>query len=629
MKQFIVPFLIIFYLFSSKNVLHSQIANDSSSELSTWIDAQFAAGLDSFNIAGATIVLVEGDSVLHLSGYGLADIESNTPVNANSSIFGVASISKTFVATAIMQLVEDGKVALDTDVNNYLTSFQLKYPFNDSITIQHLLTHTAGFDDRNIGTAVLSEKDLIPLAQYLKEQMPSQIRPSGQVITYSNHGYALLGLIVEEVSGIPFHAYVDKKIAEPLEMNNSGFKRQAKLKNNYVTSYLQKGGQLIPYQPDFQLYYPAGSFSSTASDMRNYISMFLNQGNYRGKQILDSESVHKMHYTGFKHYEKTKYGWSLGFPESNWNGVKLVGHGGATQGFISQLSLFPEKNIGLFISTNCSSYPNSRSRVFIDEFINDLLEQLMPESIGEKEKAEAAPQAGTVDEPLEKFTGNYRLTRYTRKTLGKMGVLIGLAPEITIISKDNTLEIPEWNDRLIPISDLTFHSKYDRYLAFGRNTKKEVFYFFAGAFAFHKLKWYEPVKFQQFWVGSIILILLTYIIVSGVRQLFIRNKRRHPIKTVNFSLASLIILFLTVLTYALITTDPLQFFYGVPLLVKITLVLPFIFIPLMFAAFYLLIKAIRYKELKALGLIYQSLIVAAALIFIPWLMYYNLIGFNY
>ena len=629
MKHILITLLITYSFIYSENKIYSQNTNDQISDLNAWIDSSFTEGMNSNNIAGATIVLMQGDSVLHMSGYGLADIESNTPVNSSTSIFGVGSISKTFVATAVMQLYEDGKLELDRDVNNYLTTFQLEYKFNDSITVRHLLTHTAGFDDRNIGTAVRNEKDVIPLAQYLKKRMPPQIVTSGKIITYSNHGYALLGLVVEQISGLPFHEYIRQKILNPLEMDYSGFKRQAELKENYVTSYLQKGEQLIPYKPDFELNYPAGALSATASDMGHYISMFLNNGNFKGFQILDSTTLAKMLHTPFRHYEKAQYGWLFGFPESDWYAMKLYGHGGAIQGFASQLSLIPEKNIGLFISANSSSYPNSKSRVFIDNFIDDLLTQLIPDRIVEKEEPKVSPTPGYVDEPLEKFTGTYRNTQYAHSTFDKVAILIGLAPEIEIALKDDTLEVLSYNDKLVPISELTFHSVYDNYLAFGRNTKGEISYFFAESFSYHKLKWYEPVKFQIFWIGSIILILLIYIIVSALRKLFVRNKKSHLIKKINFSLAALSILFIVLLGYALTTTDPLDIFYGIPFLIKIALVLPFLIIPLECIALYILQKTIRLKELQTFDLIYQSIIVVAVLFFIPWLMYYNLIGFNY
>lgn len=629
MKHFRIALLVICSFLLPGNHIYSQNLNYQTPDLNDWIDSQITVGMDSFNIAGATIVLLHRDSILHISGYGLADIESNTPVNYNSSIFGVGSVSKTFVATAIMQLNEDGKLELDRDVNSYLKSFQLEYKFNAPITLRHILTHTAGFDVSNIGTAVRVEKDVIPLAQYLKKRMPPQIRPAGKVISYSNQGYALLGLVVEEVSGLPFYEYINQKILQPLEMDYSGFKRQTELKAYYATSYLQKGGQLIPYNPQFELNYPAGAFSATASDMGHYISMFLNNGYYKGVQILDSSSIAKMFHKPFRHYEKAKYGWLPGFQESYWYGMEICGHGGEIQGFESQLSLIPEENIGLFISVNSSSYPNSRSRVFIDQFIQKLLAQLMPDKIEEKEEAKVSSTIGSVDEPLEKLTGTYRYTYYGYKTLDKLGVLIGLAPEIEIIQKDSTLEVFPWNGKLIPLSGLTFHSGNDNYIAFDRDTKGEVAYFFIEAFPYKRLKWYEPVKFQSFWVGSIILILLIYIISSAGSKLFVRNRKGHLIKKLNFSIASLIVLFIALLAFALLTTDPMAFSYGIPLLIKIVLVLPFIIIPLVLFSIYSLAKAIQLKELKTYALIYHSIILVVALFFIPWLMYYNLIGFNY
>ena len=629
MKRLLITLLFICSLFSYENRVYAQNINNQTANLNTWIDSLFTEGINSYNIAGATVILMQGDSVLHINGYGLADIESDTPVDYNSSIFEVGSISKTFVATAIMQLYEDGKVDLDGDINKYLTSFQLPYKFNHPITIRHLLTHTAGFDDRNIGSAVLSEKDIIPLARYLKKRMPPQIRPSGKVISYSNHGYALLGLIVEEVSGIPFYEYIQQKILEPLKMEYSGFKKQANLKENYVTSYLQKGGQLIPYKPDFELKYPASAFSATASDMGQFISMFLNNGNYKGVQILDSITIAKMYHTPFKHYDKAEYGWLYGFSEADWNGMKLYGHGGAIKGFASQLSLLPEKKLGLFISANSSSYPNSDSRVFIDNFVYNLLMRMLPDTASKKEKPKVSSTNGTVDKPLQEFTGTYRYTQYAHNTFDKVGILIGLAPEIEIAAKEDILLVLPWNDKLVPASDLTFRSTYGNFVAFGKDTKGEIAFFFPETFSYEKLRWYEPIKFQFIWIGVIILMSLIYVITSGVRKLFARNKKGHLLKTTNFSLASLMLIFIALLAFGLISTDPMEFFYGVPIIIKIALVIPFLLIPLEAVNIYLLIKAIRLKELGTFNLIYQSIVVIAALLFIPWLMYYNLIGFNY
>ncbi len=523
MKLKLTTFLILSSIFLFYTISFSQKRDSLKTDLSTWIDSSITKSLDKYNIAGATIIVMHGDSVLHINGYGMANIESNTPVNANTSVFGLASISKTFVGTAIMQLYDKGKLDLDKNVNHYLTDFQLEYKFNDSITIRNLLTHTAGFDYSVIGMSVRAKRDLIPLSQYLKTQLPPQIRPSGKVIMYSNQGYALLGLIVEEVSGLPFYKYVRKNILNPLEMNSSAYKRETEIHGNYAASYALKGEQFIPFKPEFMLGYPAGGLGATASDMGNYICMFLNNGNFKGRQILDSATVAKMLYTPFKQYKKAEYGWLPGLYELQSQGIKYYGHDGSWQGFNSRLALFPEKNIGFFIDVNSLS-TNGNSQVFINEFTDSFVARLMPGSIIEKQEADVTPKQGSVDEPLEKFAGKYRLTTYAHKSIGKLAVLIGLAPEVTIVSQDSTLKVLEWNLELRSVSDLTFHTKYGHF-AFDRDTKGEIFYFFTQIYSYQKLKWYEPVTFQMYWMGSIILILLIYIIESAVSKLFVRKKK--------------------------------------------------------------------------------------------------------
>ena len=551
MKNLLFPLFILLSISSPARKVYAHNIDPDTLDLHTWIDTQFADGLDSFNIPGATFVFMKGDSIIHMKGYGVTDLETNTPVNSQTSIFRIASISKTFVATAVMKLVEEGKVQLDEDINQYLKSFQIPNKFGEPITIKHLLTHTAGLDDRNIATTVRTEKEVVSLAQYLAQRMPPQIRPAGEALTYSNYGYALLGLIIEEVSGMLFHEYVSKRILEPLEMNSSGFRRKAELKNNYALSYLQKDGQLFPYELDYPLNYPAGSFNSTASDMAHYISMYLNNGNYEGTQILDSTTVAQMHQTAFKHFEEAEDGWLLGFFEYRWNGLKVVKHDGGIQGFASELFLIPEKNIGLFICVNASNIPNDRSRIFMGHFVNKLWLKLMPEILAEDPPQIVIPEIGSAAEPLTSFAGTYRSTRYPRTTLDKLAVFVGFAPEVEIIPKGDTLKILQWNDALIPTTDLTFYSTtYNTYRGFGKNAKGEIAYFFpAGASSFHKLSWYEPINFQLFWIGTIVLLLLSSIIVSVIRIIFVRNKKSQLVKKIINLIAVLNILLLALTAY--------------------------------------------------------------------------------
>ena len=241
------------------------------------------------------------------------------------------------------------------------------------------------------------------------------------------------------------------------------------------------------------------------------------------------------------------------------------------------------------------------------------------------------PEIGSAAEPLSTYSGTYRYTRYPRTTLDKLAVFVGFTPEVEIIPKGDTLKILQWNDAIIPTADLTFYSTtYNAYRGFGRNAQGEIAYFFpAGISSFHKLNWYEPINFQMYWIGTIVLLLLSSIIVSAIRKVFVRKNKSHLVKKVINLIAVLIILFLALTAYVLINTDPQEFFYGIPLLVKIALVLPFLFIPLELYSIWLLIKVWQSKALGTFDLVYQSVIVIVALTIIPWLMYWNLIGFNY
>lgn len=299
------------------------------------------------------------------------------------------------------------------------------------------------------------------------------------------------------------------------------------------------------------------------------------------------------------------------------------------QGFTSDLILIPELNTGFFISVNASSMLNSPSHAFIHPFSMELLSKLLPEYKVGNGRSAISPKVGRVAEPLNAFSGYYRKTNYPHKSLDKIALFMGFAQEIEIESNDSALEIQEWHDILSPVSNLTFYSTYNKYVAFGKSTKGEISYFLNDAFVYEKLKWYEPIKFQIYWVCSIVLILLIYILARAVERFYLRKKRSHCIYKINFLLASLIIIFLAMLALFVITTVPSELFNGIPLLLNISLILPFVIISIIIISLYLLTKAFRYKELGAIDLIFQSVIATAALAFIPWLMYYNFIGFNY
>jgi CubicO group peptidase (beta-lactamase class C family) len=167
--------------------------------------------------------VVKDGEVLFARGYGKADIAKDEPVVADETLFPMASLSKLFTATAVMQLAEEGKLDLNEDVNVYLDDVEVPdtYP-GRPVTLRHLLTHTAGFEDRFTGSVARDASDL-DLGEHLSKGMPARVRPPGEVMAYSNYGIALAGHVVEEASGVSFERYIEQNVLGPLGMESTTF----------------------------------------------------------------------------------------------------------------------------------------------------------------------------------------------------------------------------------------------------------------------------------------------------------------------------------------------------------------------------------------------------------------------
>lgn len=191
--------------------------------LERFCDSTMAVQLEKHRIPGAALIVVHDGRVLLARGYGYADLEGRVPVDPDRTVFRVASVSKLVTATAAMQLVEARKLDLHGDVNRTLHRFQVASRQGQPVTLFHLLTHTAGFDDRNIWRKARGEAGPESLGAYLARRMPPRVMPAGEFICYSNHGMALAGYLVEEASGLPFETYVVENIFGPLGMQRSRF----------------------------------------------------------------------------------------------------------------------------------------------------------------------------------------------------------------------------------------------------------------------------------------------------------------------------------------------------------------------------------------------------------------------
>jgi CubicO group peptidase (beta-lactamase class C family) len=326
----------------------------SASDVETFLDGLVPMQLQREDIAGAVIVVVKDGNVLFSKGYGYSDVEQRTPVSPSTTLVRPGSISKTFTWTAVMQLVEQGKLSLDRDVNDYL-DFEVPHTFGRPVTLRNLMTHTPGFEEVLKDLTVERADQLTSLRDFVMAHEPKQIFAPGTIPAYSNYGADLAGYIVQRVSGLPFEEYIQENIFRPLGITDATFLQplpfwlKARMSNGYKLSSEQpKPFELVPPQVA-----PDGGLSITAADMARFMIAHLQNGKYGETQILQQKTAEMMHARQFS-MDPAVNAMSLGFYEENQNGRNIIGHGGDLMYFHSDMHLVLDEGLGFFVSYNSS-----------------------------------------------------------------------------------------------------------------------------------------------------------------------------------------------------------------------------------------------------------------------------------
>jgi CubicO group peptidase (beta-lactamase class C family) len=324
-------------------------------DVGPFVDAFILAQMETNQIPNAAVAVVSNGEVVHLNGYGFADMDRQIPVDPNQTLFRIGSTAKLLTWTAIMQLVEQGQLDLNTDINQYL-DFEIPARLMNSsgttpepITLSHLMTHTAGFEAYPDQIFRLSPEHLLPLGEYVRTHRPERVYPPGEVAAYSNYGAALAGYIVEHVSGQPFADYIEQNIYAPLAMSRSTFRQPlpVELAPDLARPYRFIDGAYREAEFEY-MQEPEGSMSSTAADMANFMLAHLQSGQLNGAPILQQETAQLMHSTQFS-YHPDLGGMTLGFMEGNFNEQRTIFHGGSTMLYDSGFYLLPDQNVGLFV----------------------------------------------------------------------------------------------------------------------------------------------------------------------------------------------------------------------------------------------------------------------------------------
>lgn len=338
------------------------------------VDGFLPYALKRGDIAGAVVTVVKDGQILLSKGYGVADRETNEPVDPEKHLFRPGSISKLFTWIAVMQQVEAGRIDLDADINQYL-DFKVPNTWPEPITMRHVMTHTAGFAETVRDLIVRGQDHPLELEKLLSRWVPERAYRPGTVPAYSNYATALAGLIVQRVSGEKFEDYIDKHILAPANMKHSSM---AQPLPPHLAPLMSKGyvSSREPAQA-FEVvnHAPAGSLSASGSDMGRFMIALLNQGEGPGGRILKPESLAQMWKPQYRPLPGQELAMGLGFYEQNRNGYRIMGHGGDTTLFHSDLAMWLDEGVGLYISFNSTGDEVSRGpirtelhRLFADRY---------------------------------------------------------------------------------------------------------------------------------------------------------------------------------------------------------------------------------------------------------------------
>lgn len=304
-------------------------------------------------IPGLTAAVVRNGEVIYSGAFGsprLGGGESLTPEH----VFHFASVSKPFVATAIVQLVEDGRIRLDDPVTQYLPYFRLADDRYRSITIRQMLNHTAGMGDVEDYEWHSPQYDDGAAERFVRTMASDgMLWAPGAGWRYSNKAFDALGDLIAKVSGMSFEDYVKDRILDPLGMTGSSFIHPQIAESLRTTGHVGSPARISPVYPYNRRHAPSSTLNSSVEEMTNWMLANLNRGSLRGTRILRPESYELLWVsttTGISDAPSVGLSWFLGEVQ----GHRTVGHGGGDTGFRSYILLLPDDGVGVVIASNWS-----------------------------------------------------------------------------------------------------------------------------------------------------------------------------------------------------------------------------------------------------------------------------------
>ncbi|MEO1656093.1 MAG: serine hydrolase domain-containing protein [Pseudomonadota bacterium] len=412
-------------------------------DLEAFVDGLMASYQATYHVPGYGVTLVDSEGTLFAKGYGYADVDAGTPVTADDTRFHVASISKTFVWVSIMMLVDRGLVDLDTDVNVYLTRFQM--PKGDRpITLNDVMAHRMGLED---GFDVLTTKiDELSLTDAMLASMPGQLHPRGDIVAYSNWGTNLAAVIVADVTGMSYADFLFTEILEPLGMTGTALGTTGEA---FVSIPASKNYGVTPFGPEEhpQLeqknFAPIGGMTITPADMGKWMRFHLGRGELDGVRLLSEETYALMRERAF---EGDPRGSDIahGFSDRPFRSTTLYGHDGSINSVFSTMVIAPELNLAVFVAQN--SHATYKPVGQLPHLLMDRV--LMARGFPGTEIAEDAPTGDEAAAAAKEIAGRYISSRRPDRGFER---LVGAVRQSTASAKDGTVSLDPQGSPFRPI----------------------------------------------------------------------------------------------------------------------------------------------------------------------------------
>jgi len=610
-------------------------------ELEAFLDEELGREMVKHHIAGAAVAVVKDGELFIAKGYGDADRENGVPVDPEQTIFHVGSVGKLFTWTAVMQLAEQGKLDLDEDINTYL-DFRIPDTYPQPITLEDLMTHTSGFEERWLDSVVSDLSEVVPAREWLVSYMPARVCPPGECAGYSNYNAMLAGYIVARVSGEPYDQYIQEHIFDPLGMAHSTARSPIPpdLREHASVGYTYEDGAFQAF-PDYTAQpalWPSGSHQATVTDMARFMIAHLQDGRYSdadiaGVRILKEGTARQMHSTQYTP-DPRLLGSAYGFADLSDNGQRTLGHEGYFPPMHSQLLLLPDQNLGVFVAYNSegsgalTKQHVGFQRAFFDHYYP------APEVEPIHPPADFAERAG-------RFVGLYRFASSPATTFHKVGGLVG---ENTVEIRDPgdgtlLLSISGYEWRFVEVEPLYFRQVDGPFgIVFREDDRGRITQMYSDLMPQYtglKLAWYETPRFNLPLLLACVLVFLSIIPVAAIR--FVRDRRRGGDRkpaSRGAIVAYWIIVGICVLNLLFVVGmvpgfNPPTELHGPQLIVKIVLGLGVLSAALTVGALVYAAMAWKNSFWGIATRVHYTLVTVAAVAFVWFLNYWNLLGWRF